>query len=195
MAQFSNIHIELKYLIMKNFILLMTAFFFSLISFGQGNSQGKGNKGKANGKGQAKQQQANPNNNNEVIWNGTTGNASAGKSSKNQPAKVRSSFYRDYPNASNVVWNKYRGDWTATFGNGPFRSTAVYHANGQRKDTRTAIQRQDLPGTTIWDRIFKRDGVTPTVLGLSILTNSPVGVTPSLLNILSQIVVPGKSCL
>ncbi|MEO7265021.1 MAG: hypothetical protein ABIW38_08915 [Ferruginibacter sp.] len=147
---------------MKNFTLLMTAFFFSLISFGQGNSQGKGNKGKSNGKGQAKQQQANPNYNNDVIWNGTNSNASAGKSSKNQPAKVRSSFYRDYPNASNVVWNKYRGDWTATFGNGPFRSTAVYHANGQRKDTRTAIQRQDLPGTTIWDRIFRRDGVTPT---------------------------------
>jgi hypothetical protein len=149
---------------MKNFTLLMTAFFFSLFSFGQGNSQGKGNKGgKANEKAVAKQQhQANPSNDHDVLVKRSTGNTNVGKNSKNQPAKVRSSFSRDYPNASNVVWNKYRGDWTATFGNGPYSSTAVYHANGQRKDTRTVIQRQDLPGTTIWDRIFKRDGVTPT---------------------------------
>ena len=47
-----------------------------------------------------------------------------------------------------------------TINDQPWRSTAVYHANGQRKDTRTVINRNQLPGS-IWDRIFKRDNVTP----------------------------------
>ena len=51
--------------------------------------------------------------------------------------------------------NKCRGDWTASFGNGLFRSTAVYHANGQRRDTRTPITRDDIP-RRILDEIFKR---------------------------------------
>jgi hypothetical protein len=73
---------------------------------------------------------------------------------------VTSAFYRDYPAASNVSWSKYKGDYTATFRNGPWRSTAVYHANGQRRDTRTPLTRKQLPGT-IWDRIFKRDNLVP----------------------------------
>lgn len=84
------------------------------------------------------------------------------KVSKNQPTKVLEAFRRDYPNATNVVWTKYKGDWTASFGNGIFRSTAVYHANGERRDTRTLITRKDLPGEkTIWDRIFRQDNINP----------------------------------
>jgi hypothetical protein len=90
------------------------------------------------------------------VWEGTNDKDGGGpKYSKNQPAKVRQSFQRDYPNAINVYWTKYRGDWTATFGNGLFRSTAVYHANGDRRDTRTLVLRDKIPRSII-DIILKR---------------------------------------
>jgi hypothetical protein len=92
----------------------------------------------------------------DIIWDGTKDHdGGAPKTSKNQPAKVRSAFANDYPNATNVSWSKYRGDWTATFNNGIGRSVAVYHANGQRKDTRTVVQKTQLPKTII-DGIFKK---------------------------------------
>lgn len=84
------------------------------------------------------------------------GDNSCMKPSKNQPAKVRAAFQRDYPNAVNVRWTKCRGDWTATFSGALFRSTAVYHANGDRRDTRTPVTREQTP-RTIWDIILKRD--------------------------------------
>ena len=90
----------------------------------------------------------------DAIWDGTEGNGGP-KPSKNQPAKVRAAFNRDYPNANNVRWSKYRGDWTATFNGGLITSTAVYHANGQRKDTRTLIDRPQLP-KVILDEILKK---------------------------------------
>ena len=129
----------------------------------QGNSQGKG-KSKAHQNGHAKTKvsgQGNGNNDyNQTVWGGTSG----AKASANQPAKVRAAFARDYPNVGNVSWSKYRGDWTATFGSGLLGTrTAIYHANGQRRDTRSVINSNQLPGGgTIWDRIFRRDGVTPT---------------------------------
>lgn len=80
------------------------------------------------------------------IWEGTSEKGGGGpKASKNQPAKVRAAFSRDYPNAGTVSWSKYRGDWTATFRNGFSWSTAVYHANGDRRDTRTMIPRANVP--------------------------------------------------
>lgn len=90
------------------------------------------------------------------VWDGVgDNNSGCMKPSKNQPAKVRSSFQRDYPNATNVRWTKCRGDWTATFGNGVFSSTAVYHANGERRDTRTPVTRNEIP-RRVSDEIFKR---------------------------------------
>lgn len=89
------------------------------------------------------------------VWDGVEGSESCGKTSKKQPAKVRSSFNNDYPNAMNVRWTKCRGDWTAAFGNGPFMSTAIYHANGERKDTRTPVTREQTP-KIILDSIFKK---------------------------------------
>ena len=80
---------------------------------------------------------------------------------KHQPKKVTAALLRDYPHASNIIWSKYKGDYTATFNNGIFKSTAVYHANGDRRDTRTVLTRAQLPGT-IWDKIFRRDNITPT---------------------------------
>jgi hypothetical protein len=92
----------------------------------------------------------------DAFWEGTgDGDGGGPKPSRNQPAKVRSAFQEDYPTAANVSWHKYRGDWTATFGNGAVTSTAVYHANGQRKDTRTVVSRPQVP-KVILDDILKR---------------------------------------
>ena len=102
-------------------------------------------------------------NNDDGIWDGTK-KSRGGKYSKNQPENVRSSFLRDYPNARNVVWSKSRGYWAATFNNGLGlgKSTVVYHANGERRDTRTTIRRNGLPGASSdWDKIFARDNVNP----------------------------------
>src|SRR5688572_11357582 len=125
---------------MKQIILFLIVNVLSFSIMAQGNSQGKG-KSKDKDKSKSgtvidkddKEKQKHE----DVIWDGTSDKDGGGpKPSKNQPAKVRASFSRDYPNAVNVRWSKYRGDWTATFGNGLFTSTAVYHANGQRRDTR-----------------------------------------------------------
>ena len=117
----------------------------------------QGNSGKAKGNKDKKDNVA-------VIEKNTDRKGAAsqsnGKYSKNQPSNVSAAFQRDYPYAKNVTWSKYKGDWTATFGNGIYRSTAVYHANGQRRDTRTVINRNDLPGNgSVWDGIFKRNRV------------------------------------
>ena len=148
---------------MKKLLFFITVVTLSISGMAQGNSQGKG-KSKAHQNGHAKTKvsgQGNGNNDyNQTVWGGTSG----AKASANQPAKVRAAFARDYPNVGNVSWSKYRGDWTATFGSGLLGTrTAIYHANGQRRDTRSVINSNQLPGGgTIWDRIFRRDGVTPT---------------------------------
>jgi hypothetical protein len=151
---------------MKKFFLLITAFIFSLVIIAQGN---RGDKGKEKGKSKTEKSQNQKNKkekeakekevkdeHSKKVWDGTSGkNGKGPKPSKNQPAKVRDAFQRDYPNASNVSWSKYRGEWTATFGSGLARSTAVYHANGERRDTRTPITQNELPRNVL-DSIFKR---------------------------------------
>lgn len=147
---------------MKRLFLLLTAFTVSLSMIAQGNSQGKGKDkqkdktdkttGSENSKDKEKKELDDYN---KKIWEGTRDNGSGSKPSKNQPAKVRTSFQQDYPNATNVYWTKYRGDWTVTFGNGLYRSTAVYHANGERRDTRTPILKDKMPRIVL-DSIFKR---------------------------------------
>jgi hypothetical protein len=126
----------------------------------QGNGKAKSN---SKSKDKSKDKVSNAKNDNDknsqkhevTIWEGTHDKDGGGpKPSKNQPAKVRSAFQRDYPYATNVRWSKYRGDWTATFGNGFAWSTAVYHANGQRKDTRSLIGLPQLP--PILEGIFKK---------------------------------------
>ncbi len=131
---------------MKRLLLLLTIFTMSLTSIAQGN-------GKAKGKYKNKQP-------NTVVTGNANGHASQKGYSKNQPKKVQAALLRDYPGATNVSWGKYKGDYTATFTNGIWRSTAVYHANGDRRDTRTVLTRDQLPGS-IWDRIFKRDNISP----------------------------------
>ena len=156
---------EIKLTIMKKILFLVVAVALSISGMAQGKGNGKNKvKNNAHHEGKAKKS-SQPGNYNQTIWGGTSdGNGGKGpKFSKNQPAKVSAAFQRDYPNAANVSWSKYRGDWTATFGTGLLGTrTAVYHANGERKDTRSVINRSQLPGGgTIWDRIFGRDKVTP----------------------------------
>lgn len=155
---------------MKKLLVFAACFMLCLSAMSQGNNKGKGNGKKGNG---IVGKKSGGNNNGhystntsrdadfeKTIWGGT--NYPQGKFSKNQPAKVRESFSRDYPNAGNVNWTKYRGDWTATFGNGIFGSrTVVYHASGQRKDLRSVINRNQLPGNrSVWDQIFKRNNIS-----------------------------------
>ncbi len=152
---------------MKQLFLILAAIIVSLSISAQGKS---GEKGKGKDKKNASVNQSDKKGNGKQkdkvdkekkehdskVWDGTHENDNDGpKASKNQPAKVRAAFQRDYPNAQNVTWSKYRGDWTATFRNGVFMSTAVYHANGDRRDTRTPVARQELP-RNIFDDILKR---------------------------------------
>ena len=160
---------------MKQFLLIVTASIFTLTLAAQANNKGKGkakdktattsstDKGKSTvstdkGKSKEKEDKAvkDRSDHEKKIWEGTYASSADGpKPSKNQPAKVRANFQRDYPNATNVYWSKYRGDWTATFRNGPWMSTAVYHANGDRRDTRTIVTREQTP-QVILDDIFKK---------------------------------------
>jgi hypothetical protein len=156
---------------MKKLLFLLTALILSLAGISQGKSQGKGQgkskDGPASMKGKPQQQEHGKSDvqYNQKVWAGTNdGNGGKGPmASRNQPAKVREAFYRDYPGATNIVWSKYRGDWTATFGSGLWGTrTAIYHANGERKDTRSVVNRNDLPGGgSVWDKIFRRDGISP----------------------------------
>lgn len=156
---------------MKQTFIIIAAIVLSLSVSAQGNSGGKGkdkqkssqgqsqNTGKSKEKGKEKgddKGNQEKQDHDKKVWEGTYENENDGpKPSKNQPAKVRASFSRDYPGAQNVTWSKYRGDWTATFRNGVFTSTAVYHANGERRDTRTPVTKKDVPGRVI-DSILKR---------------------------------------
>jgi len=152
---------------MKKFSTVLFAVCLSLFVIAQGNSKGK-DKDKQKDKSKKEKVDRKKNKDNEdkdageraehekKVWDGTyTNYGTAPKPSKRQPARVRSSFQRDYPGATGVSWSKYRGDWTATFGNGRWMSTAVYHANGDRRDTRTPVNRTEVPGRVL-DSIFKK---------------------------------------
>lgn len=133
---------------------LAIAIFCSLVTFGQGKEKGKSKDKKPSTTTPVTKITHTSHDN--IIWEGTRDNdGGRPKPSKNQPAKVRAAFKRDYPYVTNVRWSKYRGDWTATFTNGPFISTAVYHANGDRRDTRTSLLRSQLP-PIILENIFKK---------------------------------------
>jgi hypothetical protein len=178
---------------MKQIFLLLTAFTVSLSMIAQGNSAGKGkdkqkdkteNPGNSKDKEKADKEKKELSDHNKKIWEGTSDNGAGSKPSKNQPAKVRSSFQRDYPNATNVYWTKYRGDWTATFGNGIWRSTAIYHANGERRDTRTPVAQENIP-RKILDVILKRKPNTNTEEAVKIevpKTNSIIYKIKEILN-------------
>lgn len=144
---------------MKHIILLLITGFSIGGLMAQGNSHAKADKAKNHVNGHAPQKSkdkdkepASDNIRHEQtvrIWEGTAMEGREGQYAKHTPNKVGRSFRYDYPHAVNVTWTKYRGDWTATFNNGPFVSTAVYHANGRRKDTRTPIVYEKVPAPVI----------------------------------------------
>jgi hypothetical protein len=135
-------------------LILILVASLSFQAIGQGNGNGK-SKNKDKVTPVNNENDKNSHNHEIIIWEGTKDKDGGGpKPSKNQPAKVRAAFKQDYPYATNVRWSKYRGDWTATFGNGFIWSTAVYHANGQRRDTRTPILLPQLPPILVG--IFKK---------------------------------------
>ncbi len=157
---------------MKKFFLIAFGFIFSLSLIAQNNKAEKQNKKDKSKNEKSIKTEKNKElkekvekelkekkeiiEHNKKVWEGTSDKRGKGpKSSKNQPAKVWAAFQRDYPNAQNVSWTKYRGDWTATFGNGLLMSTALYHANGERRDTRTPVTRNEMPRNVL-DSIFKR---------------------------------------
>jgi preprotein translocase subunit SecG len=161
-------HKCIKLTIMKKVFFIVCTLLLSVCISAQGNSGNKGKdkqkdkdsvsqndqKGKSKEKEKTKEDKNNNDEHDRKVWDGV-GNNSCLKPSKNQPAKVRTSFSRDFPNAINIRWTKCRGDWTATFSNGLIRSTAVYHANGDRRDTRTPIFQNKLPRVVL-DSIFKK---------------------------------------
>ncbi|MEO6134458.1 MAG: hypothetical protein ABIP35_04860 [Ginsengibacter sp.] len=137
--------------------------FFGIILLVSINTMAQGNSHK---KGKDKNKHAteindSENENEDYQKNRGNGNSPNARYSNHQPKKVTAAFLNDYPGARNVSWSKYKGDYTATFTNGIWKSTAVYHANGERRDTRTNLTKAQLPGR-IWDQIFKRDHITPT---------------------------------
>lgn len=132
---------------MKKILLIISAALFASAAFSQ---KSKPHKIKAQHE-KVKKMHTAALENGTAIWEGTSG----AKPSKNQPAKVREAFQRDYPQALGTQWSKYRGDWTASFTTGLLHSTAVYHANGERKDTRTLVQPKTIP-QVILDGIRKK---------------------------------------
>ncbi|HMJ48764.1 MAG TPA: hypothetical protein VK498_15640 [Ferruginibacter sp.] len=148
---------------MKKILAILLSFTIITVGFAQGKSNGKGKnkKDKAN-KHANKSDERYENNDNTGIYDRRNDNVNnQGKSSKNQPSKVRAAFQRDYPNATNVAWTKNQGYWTATFNNGGIfntYTTATYHANGQRRDANSTAQNGQAQGTVL-DRILKRNPV------------------------------------
>ena len=148
---------------MKKLLTLLLSFTIVTVGFAQGNGNGKAKqkKDKAS-KHKNKSDNRYENDDNTGIFGGRNNDVynNQGKSAKNQPAKVRAAFQRDYPNATNVSWTKSQGDWTATFNHGGLfnsRTSATYHSNGQRKDGGyTTTQGRQAQGSVL-DRILKRN--------------------------------------
>ena len=103
-----------------------------------------------------------------IVWEGTS-DVDGGKPqpTTSQPAPVKAAFEKDFPLVESARWSKYRGDWTATFINGAFTSTAVYHANGSRRDTRTSLQPSQLP-TIVFTNIKERSSDINIVVAVKI---------------------------
>lgn len=156
---------------MKKIFIFAAAITFALSGMAQDKNKGKGhNKDKSQKQSKHSSDKNHHENNDDDDRrygknNGhddvyQTGQNNNGKYSKNQPAKVRAAFNRDYPNATNVTWTKDRGNWTASFPNSIYRVNATYSANGQRlngRSTRTNRKTSSSTGDgSIWDKILTK---------------------------------------
>ena len=144
---------------MKHILTLLLSFTIVTAGLAQGNGNGKNKNKKDKSQKHANKSDDRYENDNTGIFGGQNNGVNQGKVSKNQPAKVRTAFQRDYPYASNVTWTKNQGTWTATFNNGGIfntRTSATYHANGQRRDAYDSPQNSQAQGTVL-DRILRRN--------------------------------------
>ncbi len=145
-------------IIMKKILTFTLAITIGLAGMAQGKSNGKGHAKKAD----KHQKHANKNGTYDDDYGRNTDyptrQTNGGKYSKNLPAKVRSAFNNDYPNAGNVTWTKSNGYWTATFPNGVFRRSVTYAANGQRvnNNATSSRTRTNTQEGSIWDKIMTR---------------------------------------
>lgn len=154
---------------MKKLFALLLSFTIVTVGLAQGNGNGKGNKKwKDKSTKHEKIHDRHEDDNSGILGRrddddrrrNSDYNRGQGKSAKNQPAKVRAAFQRDYPNATNVSWTKNQGSWTATFNNGRIfnsRTSATYHSNGERRgrDAYGTTQNRRQQGTVI-DRVLNR---------------------------------------
>lgn len=146
---------------MKELFTLAILLFLSITGFSQASQEKTKGKQKKETKTKEKtrneQQTGKPDDVKNNNGNTNTNSEQNGnqKTRKNIPTQVRNSFTADYPNAVNAVWSKNRGDWTVVFGNGVWRSTATYHSNGERVDTRTTVTREQAPRPVL-DEILRR---------------------------------------
>lgn len=147
---------------MKKLLILIVSLTIGLSGFAQKHKENKVPKNKGEYKQQVKTGGYDDRNKDEVKNRNVSKNRDYNKDKivKNLPAKVRSSFYRDYPNAGNVSWTKNNGYWIASFPNGLYRTSATYASNGERINgsssrgtRRTYSNSQD---GSIWDKILSK---------------------------------------
>lgn len=143
---------------MKKLFSLAIFVSLSIIGFSQAGKEKAKDKSKTKNENTAKGKNSNSPQENANNGNQSTGNDQQNgnaKTRKNIPTKVGSAFAGEYPNAVNATWTKNRGDWTVAFGNGIWRSTATYHSNGERVDTRTPMTREQAPRPVL-EEILRR---------------------------------------
>ncbi|MFY7838805.1 MAG: hypothetical protein ACOVP7_00960 [Lacibacter sp.] len=138
---------------MKKLLITMLLVFISAAVFAQAEKEKQKTKGKSKSAAENVNKQKDKTSVNKQNEDGRqTGNT---KTRVNIPTKVKSSFAAEYPNAANATWTKTQGDWTVVFGNGVWRSTATYHSNGERVDTRTPMTKEQAPRPVL-DEILRR---------------------------------------
>lgn len=152
---------------MKQLFTLAILLLLSTVGFSQARQEKAKDKQKKETKATAKEKADKQKSKPDEVKNDNQNTNSDGQQNGNQkvrkniPTQVRNSFTGEYPNAVNATWTKNRGDWTVVFGNGVWRSTATYHSNGERVDTRTPLTREQAPRSVL-DEILRRYPKTDT---------------------------------
>ena len=148
---------------MKKLLILIASTAIGLSGFAQKHKEKKEHKNKDNYHNQQSRSGSYDDNHEDDEKPRKTGkydDNNKGKVAKNIPSKVRSSFYRDYPNAGNVSWTKNNGYWIASFPNGVYRTSATYASNGSRiNGASTRSTRRTYSNSqngSIWDKILSK---------------------------------------
>jgi hypothetical protein len=87
------------------------------------------------------------------------------------PDKVQHSFQQDYPNAQNPQWNNSDGQWHGAYKDKDNRDVdAYYNGDGQRIDTHSSYNQNELP-----ERVRDRQ-----IEDIILITNRTVLIVPIL---------------